>query len=240
MKLAYRLFLKLRQTFLIVLLFPSVTAATTIVYDVDITQFGGFPTNDITSMSAGYDSNALYLSLTYASGTFDPANIKLEIGLDTDTNAATSANGISFTLFGADYLISILSPSPSVTPTAALVYHGFLNTPLELVGTIPLVYGIDMLSIVVPLSLLGNDDGVTNFAAEHSIPYPPPSLFLIPYGDFVGNPAVPLCDFYSVCVPINGLVGPSTPIPEPGAEWLLALGLGAMLTIRRSRAKRRS
>lgn len=131
MSLTKQFLSKLRQLVLVSFLFPSLSSATAIVYDIDSPPYGPYQQLDVDTMSAGYDSNALYLTLTYIHDTFSAVNLNVEIGLDIDRSWFTgggSALGIG-RLHGADYVVSILSPLLGGHPGTALVYQSSFNTP---------------------------------------------------------------------------------------------------------------
>lgn len=234
---------KRRATYflLLALLAPSFATATTIISD-PIGDAGLGP--DIVSIAGGYDATNLYLSASFAPGTLNLSNLSLWFLLDTDTNTAT---GLSTGSAGEDYVVSYKSsfswegPTNIQGPTGTLFWAPFQTHlfPNKIVFT-------------VPLSLLGNDDGVVNFGAVVvstiwtgcADPFQTSGLCSSPIYQtssdvatghdaiVVGGPNL-YYDAYTT------LSGPTSPIPEPQSFALLAIGVMALMHGCRKRSKQR-
>jgi hypothetical protein len=121
-----------------------------------------------------FDSANLYFHVAFVPGTFDINDYRFVLHLDADQDPGTGLNpvGIGSTLrddIGLDfYVASDTMPSSSFGgPGFAKVYAPHVGV----VDEVSFAYGMDFLSFSVPLSSLGNDDGVVNyvFSAADSI-----------------------------------------------------------------------
>jgi hypothetical protein len=129
---------------------------------------------DIVSAEMTFDSANLYFHVAFVPGTFDINDYRFVLHLDADQDPGTGLNpvGIGSTLrddIGLDfYVASDTMPSSSFGgPGFAKVYAPHVGV----VDEVSFAYGMDFLSFSVPLSSLGNDDGVVNyvFSAADSI-----------------------------------------------------------------------
>lgn len=107
---------------------------------------------------AGWDGESpeLFLQLTFAAGT-DPRMVVGYVHLDTDQTAATgyaprALAGSVWQDIGYDYYLDLFS-APTVGDVDIWRYDG------RYLGAVPGVYVGQSLEIVIPLALLGHDDG---------------------------------------------------------------------------------
>jgi hypothetical protein len=143
--------------------------------------------HDITSVSASANGTTLTFTVSFAGPISAPSSsaansVVAFIDLDTDQNAATGGTGS----FGGpvvggnseiNFLIGIpLVPGPTVLlgdeyyvdllfeqnhPGLADIVRTSDNTS---VGTIPIAYAASAFTVAIPLSSIGNDNGLVNFA----------------------------------------------------------------------------
>ncbi len=183
----------------------STTAyAQTTLFD-PINDASGF--HDITSISGGYTHTNMILTANFRAGTLHPNNLGFTIGLDTDLNASTGTQPPNYPV-GQDF--SLFFNSQTSATTASL--SGIVGP------AIPVSFSTDSFSLSIPLSRLGNDDGIAKFC------------FL------VGNPlpsgAIQIFDFAPDTAGGGALGGPTTFIPEPSTMVLAGLGIVALLGAR--------
>ena len=136
-----------------------------------VDSFGaGGPILDIDSLSIQYDSTSLYFDLSFHTPISAPSagssdSVTGVIELDTDQSDETGIfpiqNGFSppFAILndvGVDFLIVL---DDSATPGS-----GFLaDANLNFINSVALTYGPNSVSGHLPLSDIGNDDGLLNF-----------------------------------------------------------------------------
>ena len=125
-------------------------AEATIVSDPAIDSTG----RDFTQITGSYDNQNVFFTATFRQGTLLRDGLGFSIYLNTDMNSATGTGGI-----GVDYSIFFHEPT-GTTATGAFVTKtvGGIQT-----GVAPVNFATDFLSVAVPLSWLGNDDGVMQF-----------------------------------------------------------------------------
>jgi hypothetical protein len=193
MKKSFLILLIVVGLFLLFSITPIPINATTIITDPsgDANPY----IHDILSISGGFDSSNLYLEATFQPGTFNPSNLGFLWGLDTDLDSGTGGQGV---VLGADF--TIFFDWLKITTRALVVKHDGGIT----VGTVPVSFGSNSLSLTVPLSLLDNDDGVALFSLA------------------VGTPVD--ADHFSITDSVL-MGGPTTPVPEPTTMLLLGSGL---------------
>jgi hypothetical protein len=114
-------------------------------------------------VQAGVDvrSGSVTLEIVLAAGTFDPQATRLYVAFDTDQSAATgnAAWGI-----GTDYDAWVYAIDRS-----AEIRRRFPNSaPPVTVGTVSATLGANGMNLIVPLSLLGGDDGRLDFQIHSS------------------------------------------------------------------------
>jgi hypothetical protein len=142
----------------------GVTITTTVT---DPAGDAGAGNPDLVSGTASAGNGNLTLSLQFAPETFDPATTHALFDLDIDENPATGFQGIDngghdTGVLGVDYLVFMGSASEAGNATI-LRFNGEGFTT---VGTVPVSFSTDGMSVVIPLSLLGNDDGQMTFRVE--------------------------------------------------------------------------
>jgi hypothetical protein len=126
---------------------------------------------DITSVDAIYDAGTLRFIVTCA-GSISPASaglsnsIKGFVDLDTDRNSLTGEASFVSTYgpspapdLGDEFYVDLFTES--IHPGEVDVFDAVTGT---VVGTIPVDFGSNSLSLIIPLSLLGGDDGLVNYA----------------------------------------------------------------------------
>jgi len=109
----------------------------------------------------------LTLSVQFAPGTFDPATTHALFNLDIDENPATGFQGIDnggrdVGVLGVEYLVFLGSASEGGNATIMR----FNGEGFSTIGTAPVSFSINGMDVVIPLSLLGNDDGQVTFRVE--------------------------------------------------------------------------
>lgn len=175
---------------------------------------GGPPLLDIETLDVRYSATDLNFSMTFfdsilppSSGSYDAlvGVIEFDVDQDMSTGVPSFQNAFSppFAMLGSgvEYVIDLFSE---------VAQPGFVNlTDVAglLQGTIPVTYTDNSISGVIPLSLLGNDDGLVNFAG------------------IIGTAAQPT-DAMEV-------VGASIAVPEPGSFAMMLVLLCGLLNLRR-------
>lgn len=162
---------------------------------------GDAVSHDIESVSAIFDATTMLLHATFYQGTLDPSNLAFVMFFDLDQNPATGL------------------PSSASISTGAEVGVSF-NTQRYLAearirgDVLPVSFGIDSFSIILPLSMLG-DDGHANFGIVVGDPTSESTFFgrdFAPDGD-MGRP----------------LSTPTLFVPEPRSSVMALLGLLCLL-----------
>ncbi len=177
--------------------------------------FGGSgPLLDIDTIDVSYDATNLYFLFTFhtpivAPSAQQPNSVLGVLEFDVDQNTATgdpplqslySSNFPNLSA-GVDYVLLFSSELFDAGNMAVMsVELG------DAVGVVPVTFGTNSLSGVIPLSMLGGDDGLLNFTA------------------LIGTLDQP--------TDATDVVGTSYQVPVPGAVMLLGAGL---LTGRRRR-----
>lgn len=122
---------------------------------------------DLIAATIEVSAGNLTLTVTLAPGTLSHTDTLVSTVLDTDENPATGSPGIDSgstdaSLFGTDYVINAVAPRGSAQ---ALILKAVGNAyQFTTVGTAPVSFpAADQLRVIVPLSLLGNDDGRLRF-----------------------------------------------------------------------------
>ncbi len=179
---------------------------------------------DISSIDAVFTATDIKFTIMFATPISAPSAFLLDsvvgyIDIDTDQDATTgvqsnqSINGLPPSSgLGLEYFIDLFSES---------FQPGFVDVVddnFNLVGVAPIVYSPMSLMTTVPLSLLGNDDGLVN------------------YGVVVGPFDEPTDEAADSGVPAVSSPAPGAVIPEPLTAALSLMGLGVlgMTTRRRS------
>jgi hypothetical protein len=108
----------------------------------------------------------LTLTISFAPGTYSQTQTLWSATLDTDENPATGSPGVDSgggdaALLGADYVVYGVAPRGS---TQAFVLRATGPNQFVNVGSVPVTFpAADQARVVVPLSMLGNDDGRLKF-----------------------------------------------------------------------------
>lgn len=145
---------------------------------------------DIVSVSAGCTHSHLVVSAAFASGTMSVTNFGFYFFLDADRNTNTS---MAYMPPGTDHLLRF---NPLVSTSQVVILRG--STILE---SVPITFGPDTFRFVVPLTRVGNTNGVMNFA--------------LGTGTAASTSLLLLSDFAPDSVwPPGTLGGPSSVIPE--------------------------
>jgi hypothetical protein len=150
------------------------------------------------------------MSATFQPGTLNHQDLGFDFRFDIDQNPLTGSQ--EDRLRGVDYWVWF---NTSANPSEGQVW---LMSPYTQVGTVPVSFEQDSLSIRVPLSLLGNDDGILNFGFSVG----EPSSF---------NPQHSFTIFDDAPNYVTGmtLTTATTLIPEPEGVGLEVLGLVLLL-----------
>jgi hypothetical protein len=172
-----------------------------------------FPIPDVITVGGGYDANWVYMSAIFQPGTLNHRDLGFAFEFDVDQDPLTGYQ-YGDRLRGVDYWVWF---NTSANRSEGQVW---LMSPYTQVGTVPVSLGQDSLSIRVPLSLLGNDDGVLNFGFEVGEPssFNPQSSFSV-------------YDEAPDYVPGAILTTATTPIPEPQTVSLEAFGLALLFLV---------
>lgn len=181
---------------------------------------GTYKTYDIASIDAQFSASDLVFTILLTSAPVAPSSNQLQglsgfIDIDVDSNPATGATANIDTIGGSfgstglqiEYYLDLFTEFSN---------PGFvsLKDPINLTNTqVPITYGASSFTITVPLTALGNDDGLVNYA--------------VVVGDF-GFAQDQALD--PMVVQMGGLPASSVPapVPEPRTSLLVAAGLGAL------------
>ena len=142
----------------------GVTISTTVT---DPVGDAGEGNPDLLTGVATAGNGNLALSVRFAPGTFNPATTHALFNLDIDGNPATGFQGIDngahdVGVLGVEYLVFLGSASEAGNAT---ILH-FNGVGFTTVGTVPVTFSPDGMDVVIPLALLGNDDGQMTFRVE--------------------------------------------------------------------------
>jgi PEP-CTERM motif-containing protein len=187
--------------------------ADTVADPVGNTFGTGLVQHEITGVSATFNTSSLTFTVDFAGAVFAPsANNERSvfgfIDIDSDRNPATGAapwvnvlgpTGAPAVSLGDEYWLDLFSEE--VQPGRVDV----VNQMSEVVGTAPITYGTNLLSVTVPLSLLGNSNGLVNYGLI--------SGTFAEATDRAPNGSVPLT---------------STAVPEPASCSIVLLALGLL------------
>ncbi len=161
-------------------------------------------------------------SVRFAPGGFDPATTQATFLLDTDQNPATGRPGIDgacsidTALIGSEFLVS-LGPG---NQTSILQPTGCVNGgPVG--SSQPVTIFSDGMDATIPMSLLGNDDGLMNFKVESDFLITPPGGFSARI-DVMPDVGVPPVSTAPPGPPIGKAFGPA----EEKFALLLRIGRG--------------
>jgi hypothetical protein len=207
--------------------FPAMAAVADPAGDV----FGAGPVRpDIISTDASFNSFNLTFTVMFGgnispASAFAPDSILGFIDVDTDQNPLTGAAP------WINAFIPALVPGPPVSLGdeyfvdlgSEMLHAGFVDIVDALTsntaGTVPIAFSATSFSIDIPLSVLGNDDGLLNYAVLIGTFNEPTDR--APNGD----------------TPLVSVDPPS--VPEPGTLSLAGIALGSLLlAAKRRRASR--
>jgi hypothetical protein len=164
---------------------------------------------DILSMTGTYDTTTLHLSVSYASGTFNPSgtNSGVLIGLNTDFNTSTGCctDPSVFFPIGAEYAVGY-----SHSLGTSFVLSSLVSGSASFVSNVIPTFVTDGLDLSIPLSLIGGS-GYLEFGLVS--------------GTDNGNGTFAPTDYLG-----DGSItfGPTSATPLPAALPLFATGLGGL------------
>jgi hypothetical protein len=121
---------------------------------------------DLVGATIGVGGGTLTITVSFVPGTLSQTQTFFQVQLDTDENPGTGFSGVDSShsdanAIGADYTIEAVSPRNS---TQALIRRAIGPDQLTTVGTTSVSFPtVDQARIVVPLTMLGNDDGRLKF-----------------------------------------------------------------------------
>lgn len=127
------------------------------------------PDPDLVSASVTSDGTDLHLSVRLKAGTFDQALTVVRFYLDTDQDPSTGNPGTDLSVcatdtdnIGTDFLLDI-GTAPFLLRLPGCRLFSFVD-----LGTATITFVADGIDAVVPLALLGGDDGLLNFKVKVS------------------------------------------------------------------------
>jgi hypothetical protein len=150
---------------------PTLTGAITDPAGDAVPRVPPTPSPDLVAATIDVTGGNLAVTLTFAPGTLSQTQILASLLLDTDENPRTGSPGVDSdgndaSLIGVDYLIQAVTPRASAQ---AIVRRALGPNQFTTAGTASVTFpGADQLRVVVPLSLLGGDEGRVRFAATSS------------------------------------------------------------------------
>jgi hypothetical protein len=112
---------------------------------------------DVIAISGGYTRSNLYLTATFRSGSLNRTNLGFMFGLDTDLHPNTGVKPPASFPLGAEFSIFFVSASDTNNATVTDIMKE------QAVGTVPVKFASDSLSLTVPLALLHSTNGKMNF-----------------------------------------------------------------------------
>jgi hypothetical protein len=127
---------------------------------------------DIIAASAVVRNGSLTVDVRFNTGTMNADTILLGLSLDTDENASTGHPGYTGSggsvgdsaTFGMDYILALARRSTSA-------YHYTSPTQYTTLSTsgIGISFSTDLITVTVPLSTIGGDDGKFKFKLSASV-----------------------------------------------------------------------
>jgi len=145
---------------------PVLTGTTTDPAGDAIARPGVAVVPDLVGATLQATGGNLTITISFAPGTLSQSQTLWSVTLDTDENPATGSPGSDSgggdaALLGADYVVYGVAPRGS---TQAIVLRATGPNQFVTVGTVAATFpAADQVRAVVPLSLLGNDDGRLKF-----------------------------------------------------------------------------
>ena len=130
---------------------------------------GGIATApDLVHATADVAAGNITFVIQFAPGTFDRQSTRVSVLLDTDQDGSTGIRQLN--ALGADYSIDLsASTSQATIMKADAASCAALLTCFNAVGSQAVTFVQDGMQVIVPLSLLGNDDGRMSFQIFASI-----------------------------------------------------------------------
>lgn len=151
------------------------------------------PDPDLLSATVHSDGRVLFFEVRFKPGTFDPSSTRVKLVFDMDENPATGHPGSDAGctndagIIGAEYVVD-LGQNPD-NKAEIMEYTGTCNI-FSLVGSGYFSYHENGINAVLPLSLLGDDDGRFNFKVTSSEELPTGgNTGVLDYMPNVGQPA---------------------------------------------------
>jgi hypothetical protein len=141
--------------------------------DATASPIQGVPAPDIAAVSAGAANGTLTLNVQFVPGALDAHHTYVIFSLDTDQNPATGQPGVNASgtidngVIGADYIVQMGSDFQGANATL-LKYSGTLNQ-FTAVGTYPVTFNGDAMSVSIPLRDVTITNGLINFKATSSL-----------------------------------------------------------------------
>jgi hypothetical protein len=128
------------------------------------------PPPDLVEFRAAVSGCQLSVTIVFAPGGFSAALTGWSVSLDTDENPATGFTGrnslhVDPASMGAEYLLEVGATSSQVDVRRSAAGGGFAAAH----GTVPATIEGDQVSFVVPLEMLGGDDGRMVFSVSSAI-----------------------------------------------------------------------
>src|SRR5437016_8026705 len=116
---------------------------------------------DLVHGQANVVGRKIIFTIWFAPGTFDRSTTRLTIQLDVDHNPLTGI--ATSTGLGIDYIVDMWAPLRRAVISKAVPGTCTTNDPCYLpIGAAPLTFVSDGMSVTLPLSRIGNDDGQLN------------------------------------------------------------------------------
>jgi hypothetical protein len=142
---------------------------------------------DLVRVTADVAAGNITFVMQFAPGALDRQTTRVSVLLDTDQDGSTGirqASGI-----GADYNIDVAAGTSqsAITRADPASCAAHLSCFVS-VGSLPVTFSADSVQVIVPLSLLGNDDGLLSYQASSYVLVAPltPVVF-----DFIPDSGLP-------------------------------------------------
>jgi hypothetical protein len=127
---------------------------------------------DLVHGTVDVSGGAVTFIIQFATGTFDRQSTRVTVQLDTDQNAAT---GIATTIgLGIDYALDMWAPTNQAKIQQAMPASCVGGGPCYAdVASVALGFGVDSMTVTVPLSMLANQSGRLNYrVVSYTFPQP--------------------------------------------------------------------
>ncbi len=122
---------------------------------------------DLASATITVSSGSMTINVRFATGTFNPNTTFIQTGIDTDQNPSTghpgsNASGIDDNgIIGTDYIVDM--GSDYYGNQAEIMHYAGTPNSFTHVGYVPVTYVGNGMDVIIPLSIISNDDGRLNF-----------------------------------------------------------------------------